>query len=517
MILDKFTKKGFLVTLIVVFGVFLRLLWLGSYPVGFHSKEAKLGYRGELLAQTLTDETGRRLPLFFTSFEGYQFPLSSYLVAVSIKLFGVSEGAVRLPFAVVGSLAVLAFYKLAGVLFPKKDDLALWATLVVSINPWLVFLSRTTSELALAFHLLLILAWILAWLITNRRTKLLALVLIVVVFSVGGIWAQYTSLPGAGEDFRRDNLGFFSEPAIANSINQFRGEEQRAGNPILGRLFYNKSYYLVAFLGKLFENVKPRLYFASGDGSSLRGLSNFGPILIIFLPLFFLGLWHFVKGGVKLSAVLLFFLLILPSVLDRETVNQEKLIFTFPLIALAIGHGIGFLKRGVLVIFVLLLVFDFAVVAYDALVKEPIRGQGQWQYGVKELAARLKLESLNYDKVYLSDKYSPDIGGQLVFYFGKTGVLGQFGPRLWVRNVDNITIGGTDQWQVKAKERVLFVITPQERDLLSEFAVARDSRKAVIKICHKYTGEILGLDGRAVFVFAQNTPDGCSYKFHLGK
>ena len=93
--IDKFWLVCLLLVLAV--GFFLRLAWLGEY--GLHSQEALLGYRGKLLSNNLVDETGRKLPLIFTSFEGYQWFLPSYLVALSVKIFGLNEFAVHLPFA----------------------------------------------------------------------------------------------------------------------------------------------------------------------------------------------------------------------------------------------------------------------------------------------------------------------------------------------------------------------------------------------------------------------------------
>ncbi|MBU1127145.1 glycosyltransferase family 39 protein, partial [Patescibacteria group bacterium] len=206
-------------------GIFLRLAFLGEYPVGFSSQEALLGYRGKLLSTSLIDETARRLPLFFSSFKGYQDPVSSYLVAFSVKAFGLKEGAVRLPFSILGCLGLIAFFNICRILFPKDKWLSFWAVLVFALSPWHVFLSRTSSTPTLFLNFFLLLLWLFLVLKTKKKFKAIKILAGILFLSSAFLIFSYFRLPGAKQNFIEANFGFFKNPAIINSINQMRGED----------------------------------------------------------------------------------------------------------------------------------------------------------------------------------------------------------------------------------------------------------------------------------------------------
>lgn len=490
---------------IILIGFFLRFGWLGKYPIGFHSREALLGYRGELLANNLIDETGRKLPLIFTSFEGYQLPMSSYLVAISVKIFGLNEWAVRFPFAVMGSLGLVAFLGILYQLFPKKRWLVFWSVLVMAINPWAVFLSRTTSGIFLLFNLSLLILWLFLILAYKRHLKILTILLIGIFLIFLSITISYWRLPGAKQDFINRNFGLFANPSILNSINQMRGENLKFGNPILGKLFYNKTFYAVKFFEKAAQHFGPRFYFAAGEGNPLHGLSNFGPILVVFLPLFLIGIWHLFKtkelSKYKTWLLILFFFGILLSVFDSNAFNQEKLVFVFPVMAILIGYAISRLKKYQLVLLIIFLIFNFSFVFYDALWKEPLRAQEKWQFGVEQMFWELKPLLNNYDKVFLTDGYSQDIGPQLLFYLDyppeklwlETNLQkGKIFSHQWLNQIGKIKIGQRDNWQINSDEKGLFVITPDEEELLNNQG-----------FCYKIIDQVLNLNNKPIYLICE--------------
>jgi len=497
----------FLIPLIFItlVGFSLRVGWLGKYPIGFHSQEALLGYRGKLLADNLIDETGRKLPLIFTSFEGYQSPMPSYLVAVSVKTFGLNEWAVRFPFAVMGFLGLIAFLGILYQLFPKKKWVVFWSVLVMAINPWAVFLSRTTSEIFLLFNFFLLLFWLLLFLGYKRRSKILMTLLIGIFLIFLLITISYWRLPGAKQDFINKNFGFFANPAILNSINQMRGENINFGNPILGKLFYNKTFYAIKLFEKTAQHLGPRFYFAVGEDNSLHGLSNFGPILVVFFPLFLVGLWHLFKtkelSKYKVRLLILFFFGVLFSVFDFNVFNQEKLVFVFPAMAILIGYAISRLRKYQLVLLIVFLLFNFSFVFYDAVWKEPLRAQEKWQFGVKQVIWELKPLLNNYDKVFLTDSYSQDVGSQLLFYLDyppeklwlETNFQkGKISFRQWLNQVGKIKIGQKDSWQINAGEKGLFIIISKEEEFLNKQG-----------FCHKKIGQVVDLNNRPIYLICE--------------
>ena len=101
--------------LLIVFslGLFLRLFRLDRYPAGFTPDEAAQGYSAYSILKTGKDEWGKPFPLNLRSFGDFKPPLQTYLIIPSVFLLGLNELAVRLPNALIGSLAILDLTTLA--------------------------------------------------------------------------------------------------------------------------------------------------------------------------------------------------------------------------------------------------------------------------------------------------------------------------------------------------------------------------------------------------------------------
>ena len=118
-----------------------------SLPGGYLDwDETALGYNAWSLIRTGKDEYGQKWPLVFRSFDDYKPPLYFYLLIPIIKIFGLTDWAVRLPSALFGSLAVIAVYFLVKELFGKKSLLPLIATFLFAISPWHLYFCRIGFE-----------------------------------------------------------------------------------------------------------------------------------------------------------------------------------------------------------------------------------------------------------------------------------------------------------------------------------------------------------------------------------
>ncbi|MFZ5845558.1 MAG: glycosyl transferase, partial [Patescibacteria group bacterium] len=96
-----------ILTLILIIAATLRLYRLSVIPPGVNRDEASIGYTAYSLLKTGRDEYGRFLPLSFQSFGDWKLPLYIYTTTLFVKIFGLSELAVRLPSAIAGILTVL--------------------------------------------------------------------------------------------------------------------------------------------------------------------------------------------------------------------------------------------------------------------------------------------------------------------------------------------------------------------------------------------------------------------------
>jgi hypothetical protein len=123
---------GVLLGLIILLGLGLRLWGLGG--AGLHGDE-------ETTAMPALAVLNSGLPLMPS---GMLYPRAiphSYLVALSVLVFGVSEWAIRLPSALAGTLLIYLAYLLGKRFLPIKLNLVL--ALVICISPWMIQMSQT--------------------------------------------------------------------------------------------------------------------------------------------------------------------------------------------------------------------------------------------------------------------------------------------------------------------------------------------------------------------------------------
>ncbi|MBI2599048.1 hypothetical protein HYW40_02425, partial [Candidatus Curtissbacteria bacterium] len=103
---------------IIILSALLRLINLGTIPIGFNDDEAAFGYNAHSILKTGKDEWGRFFP--FPAFESFgDWKLVGYLypVVVSQAVFGENEFATRFPSAAFGIAAIFTTYLLSKKLF----------------------------------------------------------------------------------------------------------------------------------------------------------------------------------------------------------------------------------------------------------------------------------------------------------------------------------------------------------------------------------------------------------------
>ena len=138
-------KYIILICIIFALALALRVVGISSYPVGFTQDEAGIGYDAYSLALTGKDQWGKSWPLTLRSFGDFKLPLYSYIAVPSLSLLGLNEFSVRLPGAILGSLAVVATYLMVSKM-TKRRDLGVLAALFLAVSPWHTALSRGAFE-----------------------------------------------------------------------------------------------------------------------------------------------------------------------------------------------------------------------------------------------------------------------------------------------------------------------------------------------------------------------------------
>lgn len=162
---------------IFILAFLLRVINLGGSPAGFTPDEASFGYDAYSLIKTGHDQWGVPTPLTFKSFGDYKLPVYTYLVIPSISVFGLNEFSVRLPNALLGTLAVFATYFLVLELFGRREKkLAILASLFLAVSPWHIALSRGAFEANLTTFFLT--TGMVFFLAARRRQNLLSVAML---------------------------------------------------------------------------------------------------------------------------------------------------------------------------------------------------------------------------------------------------------------------------------------------------------------------------------------------------
>ena len=376
----------FLLFLFFIFALALRFYKFGEIPVGLNRDEASIGYTAYSLLKTGKDEYGKSFPLSFKSFGDWKLPLYSYLVIPFIKLFGLSDFAVRFPSAVFGILTVLATYFLVKELFSDlasqhpKISVSLIASFLLAISPWHIHFSRAAYEANVALFLTVlgvyffvrglkkakfllpsglcfaltlftyhgahvfvppfVVGLILLFrkkIILNRWSVLalgLFLVLAFVSFHLTLLEADVTKISG---------IGFFSDPVLIHrDINILRVVHRDSW----GRVFHNKLVFLGTSLLRNYLNCFSFdfLYF-EGGAHPIHNIPHFGNFYKIELLFLSLGFIYLVKAKFGAKKLILLWLLLspLPSSITKDAPNSVRMLCGLPSFQMIEALGVVFL------------------------------------------------------------------------------------------------------------------------------------------------------------------------------
>lgn len=137
---------------------------LSSTPIYLMHDEVNYALQAHAIAQSGRDTNGRFMPVYFseTGFEAGRDPVPIYAMAAALLVLPLSEGAVRLPVALVGVLNVLLMWALARRLF-SSERAGVMAALLLAFTPGHFVNAR------LALGILFPLPFVIVWLICAER------------------------------------------------------------------------------------------------------------------------------------------------------------------------------------------------------------------------------------------------------------------------------------------------------------------------------------------------------------
>lgn len=165
-------KRKLIVTILIVLlttciGGFLRFYKISQNPPSLTGDEISFGYSAYSVLRTGRDEHGKLLPITFESVGDYKNPLPVYLMIPSIKLFGLTDFAIRFPNALLGTLSIPIFFFFLLDIF-KKKSIAYLGSFFLAISAWHIFYSRFSYETLMASLFVLLGIWFFTKMLGNK-------------------------------------------------------------------------------------------------------------------------------------------------------------------------------------------------------------------------------------------------------------------------------------------------------------------------------------------------------------
>lgn len=391
--------------LIILFFLFTRFYKISEIPSSVYWDEASIGYNAYSIVQTGKDEWGEFLPLHFRAFGEFKLPVYIYATAVSVKLFGLNEFAVRLP-AVIFSLGVVILTYLLAKKFFNREAVALFSSFFVSISPWFFIFSRTGYEataglmfFTLAIYLFFFSAknpWFILFslisfvlsaysynsfriispltflilLIIEKKNLSLFIVMISLFVLALSIWPIYRLYVYDAGSVRFQVVGAGSVDFVRNYLSHFTFD-----------------------------------FLMSGDKNLRSQQKGFGQIFPYDFLLLFLGLVYIFKfkskyGFLSLALVLIS---IIPAAATKESPHALRGVAAVPFLAIISSLGIGkYLKVPVIILAILF----FGNYFFNFLNVYPLESAKEWQYEYKKIFLEYKDNLDKHEQIIVSDRYA---------------------------------------------------------------------------------------------------------------
>jgi 4-amino-4-deoxy-L-arabinose transferase-like glycosyltransferase len=461
-------NKYIILGIIFILGAFLRFYMLGVNPPSLNWDEASTGYNAYSILLTGKDEYGNFLPLSIRSFDDYKPPLYTYLTIPSIAMFGLTDFAVRLPSAVLGTLTIILIYFLTLEFFrfkekdsnfslvKYKEEIALSSAFLFAVSPWSLQFSRAAYEgnIGLFFYLggllfflnsfkrhrqlltsallfsigmysyhsfrlvipltLIILAILFFKELLKNKVIAAISITIFIVLSISVFSNFVLSSQGSGSRLSMVTV-FGNSQQLENSIKRL--EYDKSTGNIIGQIFDNRRIvYLRLFTEGYLTHFDPNFLFIKGDGGRQHHAVDMGMLYLISIPFILLGLFKLFKNLNKRTLLIfgLFLISPIPSAIASGAPHPVRAIAMSPFFDIFAAVGIvstlflfSKMKLGKLVVslFLILFLFNFTYYLNQYYIHTPREYGDFWQYGYKEALDFAKQNENEFDQIIMTYSY----------------------------------------------------------------------------------------------------------------
>ncbi len=414
---------------LLIIGFFLRLYDLDKYPMQVNQDELSNIYDGYCISETGADRWGEKNPVILTAFGDFDNrpPLYAYLAAISIKFFGYSIEAGRLPSAIIGSISLILLFLTATKLGGRMYGIV--CLLIATFSPWHIIFSRLAHEgtaLPPFFIITTIYLWIRA---TEKNYNYASLILLGLTIGLATNAYQATKLIFfilaiiiGLEVFRKTNLSIKKTlilivPIIIGALPQiiaallYPERFFSRANDQLVTFSFTISYAKNIFFN-LLNNFSPtHLFLSFGEFNNL----SIGRRLTLELIFFYFGLvifYYMFKSNKKINIKYIYAILlitVLPAAITKDNPHALRASASILLYPLFSGIAMYFLfeliklkKFGGPIIIITLLLFAFNGM-YNInkyLQNKLLQAQGA-QYGQVAMYNGMNKFHKNYENVYI--------------------------------------------------------------------------------------------------------------------
>lgn len=510
-------KTGVTLFLIVLLGLFLRIVDVPNTPPGLNWDEVSHGYNAYSVLRTGTDQWGQKFPLLnFRAYGDYPTTLNLYLTIPFIAIFGLTEFALRIPHVILGTLTIISVYFLA-LGMTKKKDLSLFCAFLASVIPWYIFTSRFVLQSNLSVFLLVtaaalfinrefnkkfifvsaaLLALTLFSYHTTRIFSPLFLIGLLIIYKdqiknktvyIFTILFLILSVFILINPFSRSrgNVLFLIDQSAINKIEEARNNSNFPSGPT--KLLYNRATYFVKKFSQNYTSYfSPKFLFFNGGTQYQFSIPKTGLVYPILLPFFYIGLVLLIKRSWsdRNYQMLLLWLIIspIPASLTNETyaVIRATTMLPIPEILSSIGFFYLLDKLNekyklfttiIYIIIVLLSLENYLTIYFTEYRKDY---SWSWQYGYKEVVNYADTNYDKYDNIIVTKKYG-EPHEYFLFYLS-------YDPLKYLNDEGKITFNQSNWWWVDRFDKFYFLNDWQVKDLIleSEGKVDCESSKCLL-------------------------------------
>lgn len=469
------TKKRTLIFLLVLMFIsfLIRFHQLGKIPNGLTTDEADLGYNAYSLIKTTKDVYGRSLPLVFQSLDDYKPPLAIYFSIPAVNFFGLSEYSVRLVAAIFGFLSPLLFYWLVGLLYPKKQFLAVTVALLILFAPWNIAISRIEPALIefLSFYLTF---FILFFLGIKKDPRFLFLSAVPIAVTLYIYYASLIYVPITlvllavtyYEEIKKylrytlisvSILILFALPAISiysasiarnrfNSISIFTPDitlptaisetnlDQESGNRLWSVLHNRRYVFFLTAVNNYLDYFNLDYLFVSSNQTRYFYVNYVGLFYLVELPFVFYGLFILARRRTQSDLFILCLLLISPIpgmiTLGSSFVHRALMIFVPLQIISAVGlsytwANLRHYKTFFVLAFTTIYIASVLFFLHQYFIHSPTEfnsetNNGAWFSSVRDVIPIVESNKDGYDKIVFSWKTAKLVPAVYFLFYNRT-------------------------------------------------------------------------------------------------